>query len=127
MYLAEGNFEVKTDHLPLVSTIRKPSIKLSARLECLSLRLQHYTFNIEHIAGKDNRTDYLSKHTPASNNVVNSQETCATKEYITFVVESTIPKALTVQEGEKMYTADSHMQLLIKALQTTAPKACEDM
>ncbi|KAL1468114.1 hypothetical protein MTO96_041686 [Rhipicephalus appendiculatus] len=124
---AGGNFTVKTDHLPLVSIIRKPVTKLSARLERLSLRLQHYSFTIEHIAGKDNAADYPSRHTPATNSVFPSQETSATEEYISCVVEFTIPKALTVQEVEKMYSADSQMQLLIKALQTTDPKTCEDM
>lgn len=108
MYLAGGRFTVKADHLPLVSIIRKPSTKLSARLQRLSLRLQHYTF-FEHIAGKDNSADYLSKHALPTDSVVPSQETSATEECVSFIVECDIWNGVTLQEIEKSYAEDYHM------------------
>ncbi|XP_064475326.1 uncharacterized protein K02A2.6-like [Ornithodoros turicata] len=88
-YLAGAKFTIRTDHLPLVSILKTPSAKLSARLERLSLRLQHYLFDVQHIPGKENPADYLSRHPvpdrddgPARDEVVD--------EYSRFRVVSTL-------------------------------------
>ncbi|XP_064475523.1 uncharacterized protein K02A2.6-like [Ornithodoros turicata] len=81
VYLAGGKFLVKTDHLPVL--LRNSSAKLSARLERLSLRLQHYVFDIQHMPGKENPADYLSRHPiVASGEGSPTQETSAVEEYI---------------------------------------------
>lgn len=121
MYLVGGTFTRKTHHLPLVSIIWKPSSKLSAGLEHLSLRLQHY-FNSEHIADQANPATYLSRQALPTNIIGPSPETSVTEEYVSFIEESAIPKALTVQEIERMHAEDAPMNFLIKALQTNNPK-----
>ncbi|XP_064472857.1 uncharacterized protein K02A2.6-like [Ornithodoros turicata] len=128
VYLAGGKFLVKTDHLPLVSILRNSSAKLSARLERLSLRLQHYVFDIQHIPGKENPADYLSRHPiVASGEDSPTQETSAVEEYVRFVLNSATPKALTAQDIENVYKGDPQMDLLITALRTTDQSSLDSL
>ncbi|XP_064488499.1 uncharacterized protein K02A2.6-like [Ornithodoros turicata] len=126
VYLAGGHFTVKTDHLPLVSILRNPSAKLSARLERLSLRLQHYLFEIQHIPGKDNPADYLSRHPPPSPQEIKPfRETDAVEEYISSVMKAATPNALTVHDIEDAYKNDAQMNSLISALRAADRKSRE--
>ncbi|XP_064462264.1 uncharacterized protein K02A2.6-like [Ornithodoros turicata] len=121
VYLAGGHFTVKTDHLPLVSILRNPSAKLSARL-----RLQHYRFGIQHIPGKDNPADYLSRHPPSSPQEIKPyRETDAVEEYVYFVMKASTPNALTVHDIEDAYMNDAQMISLISALRADDRKSRE--
>ena len=70
-------------------------MKVFARIERWILRLQPYTFNIVYESGAENPDDYLSRHTTAKS--VRTQERM-TAEYINFIVDSSVPKAMTLAE-----------------------------
>ncbi|XP_064475331.1 uncharacterized protein K02A2.6-like [Ornithodoros turicata] len=127
VYLAGGRFTVKTDHLPLVSILKNASAKLSARLERLSLRLQHYVFDVEHIPGKTNPADYLSRHPPSTKEGSPMKEAVAAEEYVSFLVRCATPKAMTLQDVQKAYKDDEQMDLLIAALRRPDKKFCRHL
>ena len=80
----------------------KRTAKASARIERWILRLQHYTFNIVYKSGAENPADYLSRHTTAKS--VHTLERLM-EEYINFIVDFIILKALTLMILAEMIKA----------------------
>ncbi|XP_051973262.1 uncharacterized protein K02A2.6-like [Xyrauchen texanus] len=61
-YLWGGRFTLQTDHRPLIYMLNPEKSKLlPPRIQRLGLRLYPYDYKIEHIAGKDNVADSLSR------------------------------------------------------------------
>ena len=58
IYLYNSNFELFTDHKPLVVLFGNKAAKLSARMERWWMRIQAYTFRIIYRKGQDNAADY---------------------------------------------------------------------
>ena len=77
--------------------------KASTRIEMWILRLQPYDFKIVYKSGAHNPTDYLSRHPTAKS--VRTQEKM-TEAYINFIVDSSIPKAMTLEEIVKATNDD---------------------
>ena len=66
-YLLGINFTVQTDHRPILGLIGKPIDQLSNRLQCWLLNIQHFSFSLQHIAGKANYlADVLSRNSDCS-------------------------------------------------------------
>lgn len=62
-YLTGINFVLTTDHKPLLQIFQKPIDKLSSRLQRWVLSIQHFTFQLQHIAGEENLlADALSRN-----------------------------------------------------------------
>ena len=60
MYLLGApKFKLATDHKPLLNN---PTAKLPPRIERLALKMQNLDFEVIHIPGKTNMTDYMSRH-----------------------------------------------------------------
>lgn len=61
-YLWGGKFTLQTDHKPLIYMFSPEKATLSPpRIQRLGLRLQRYDYKIEHIVGKSNVADSLSR------------------------------------------------------------------
>lgn len=61
-YLYGNNFEIHSDHRPLIGLLKKPLDDTSPRLQRLSLRLLRYRFNLLYVPGKDMKIpDSLSR------------------------------------------------------------------
>ena len=61
-YLWGGKFTIQTDHKPLIYMFNPEKATLSPpRIQRLGLRLQPYDYKIEHIVGKSNVADSLSR------------------------------------------------------------------
>lgn len=57
------NFELQTDHMPIVQLFHKPIDALSNRLQRWLLTIQHFSFTISHIKGTNNvLADCLSRN-----------------------------------------------------------------
>ena len=61
-YLLGKPFKVITDHQPLVSMLNKPRSQMPYRVERVRLKLQGFDFTVEHMPGKLNPSDYVSRH-----------------------------------------------------------------
>ena len=63
MYLLGGkHFQLATDHKPLLPLFNNPQAKLPPRIERLIMKMQNLDFTTIHIPGKENVTDYMSRH-----------------------------------------------------------------
>ena len=63
MYLRGApKFKLPTDHKPLLPLLNNPTAKLPPRIERLDLKMQNLDFEVIHIPGKTNMTDYMSRH-----------------------------------------------------------------
>ena len=113
LFLYGAKFSLITDHKPLEVIYGKRTAKASARIERWILRLQPYTFNIVYKSGAENPVDYLSRHPTAKS--VRTQERM-TEEYINFVVDSSIPKAMTLAEMIKATNKDPTLKGLRVAI-----------
>lgn len=115
-----AKFRAYTDHKPLVGIIKNSKVKLSARLECLSWKLQQYNFNLFYQKGADNPTDYLSRHPEAGHTKVNAAE-CS----VNFLQETRLPKAMTLQEIIHASNKDPIFIILKEALQSRVKAECQ--
>uniref|UniRef100_A0A131YFM9 Poly protein like family protein n=1 Tax=Rhipicephalus appendiculatus TaxID=34631 RepID=A0A131YFM9_RHIAP len=97
IYLYGTMFLLLTDHKPLVSILGNPRSLPSARLERLALRIQQYTFEVQHTSGPSNPSDYLSRHPVNSLEEFQCIESVA-EEYVNFVVSHSLPHAMTIEE-----------------------------
>ena len=63
MYLLGGkHFQLATDHKPLLPLFNNPQAKLPPRIERLIMKMKNLDFTMIHIPGKENVTDYMSRH-----------------------------------------------------------------
>ena len=113
LFLYGGPFTLITDHKPLEVIYGKRNAKASARIERWILRLQPYNFKIVYKSGADNPADYLSRHPTAKS--VRTQEKM-TETYINFIVDSSIPKAMTLAEVVKATNDDPTLKGLRAAI-----------
>ncbi|XP_064459060.1 uncharacterized protein LOC135369398 [Ornithodoros turicata] len=123
VYLVGRRFIVKTNHLPLVSILKNPSAKLSAGLERLSLRLQQYVFDVEHIPGKTNLAD-------TCRDIHLQRKRGAPRRKL--LPPNSMTVVIVCTEGydvEKAYKDDEQMDflMLIAALRTRDKKVCRHL
>ena len=90
-----SEFTLVTNHKPLEIIYGQHTAKTSACIERWVLRLQPYTFKIVYKSGTNNLADYLSRH--PTNESKHKQEKM-TEQYINFVTQNSIPKAMSLNE-----------------------------
>ena len=61
LYLIRQMFTVFNGHKALINILNKPTATVRLRIERLTLRLQGFNFNLEHIKSGENISDYPSK------------------------------------------------------------------
>ena len=96
IYVYGAPVKIITDHQPLVTLYGNPSAKLPLRLERWCMRLLPYKPIVEYRRGKDNPSDYMSRHPLESEK--SSQECLVAEEYVDFIAAESIPKAMTATE-----------------------------
>ncbi len=104
-----------TDHQPLVSILKIPAYRPSARMERWLLFLQHYVMDIEYTRGTSNPLDYLSRYGTLT---CSSKEEKTTEHYINFLTSVPIHQALTMEELASATAEDTQLQAIITALDT---------
>jgi hypothetical protein len=62
VYLYRAPFVVVSDHKPLEVIVNNPRHKTSLRLQQILVRLMDYDFSVTYRPGKDNISDYTSRH-----------------------------------------------------------------
>ena len=115
LYLYGAKFAVITDHKPLLGIFKshKPT---SPRIDRWKLRLMSYKYEIIYRPGKDdaNPADFISRHpdkaTPFPDNIA--------ENYVNYLCNNIIPKAMTLSEVQKETKNDSTLQKLSQAVET---------
>ncbi|XP_038049667.1 uncharacterized protein K02A2.6-like [Patiria miniata] len=122
LYLYGNNFEVVTDHKPLVTLFNNPNSKPPMRIERWILKLQEYRFQVAYQPGKLNPADYLSRHPLPTTKPASHKEKMA-EQHVSFVTSNAVPKTLTLSELKSATETDHALQLCIEALRTNNWKA----
>ena len=113
LFLYGTEFEIRTDHKPLITVLAANSKPPFARIERWLLYLQQFRYKITHIQGKYNSADVLSRLPvgPAQSN-----DSAATKVYACSVVSEAVPSALTAKEVELASERDPTLKLIRDAV-----------
>ena len=112
LYLYGNDFTLITDHKPLEVIYGSRKSKPSARLERWVLRLQPYSFNVVYKPGANNPADYLSRHPPQTS----LKQQKLTEEYVNFLTQNSIPKAMTLEEIQAATDSDKTLKGLRAAI-----------
>jgi len=107
LFLYGSEFTLVTDHKPLEVIYGNRKAKASARIERWILRLQPYTFRVVYKSGANNPADYLSRH-PI--NLQSRKQEKMTEEYINFIADNSVPRAMTMDEIIKATNSDSTLK-----------------
>ena len=111
-YLYGKRFKLYTDAKAIVFIYGNLNHKSPARIERWGLRLLPYNFEIVHTPGESNPADYLSRHP-----VEPAKDACNDADlYVNFIVDSTIPRAITRAQIGKATREDPEMQTLTRAI-----------
>jgi len=115
LFLYGIEFEIRTDHKPLLVVLSPQSKPPSIRIERWLLYLQQFRYTITHIPGKENSADVLSR-LPVGQ--TQEDDTKLTEECARSIASEAVPAALSPKEVEKASEEDATLQLVRKALST---------
>ena len=123
MYLLGKSFIVHSDHKPLMSMFNNPKKNAPFRVERIRLKLLGFDFQVKHLPGKINPSDYTSRHAlPTSP----KDETCISDElkaYVNLIVNETI---VTFQHLQEASRADDLIHKIITLLESDKyPRKCD--
>ena len=108
------DFELETDNKPLELIYHNPRSRSPARIERWLLRLADYSFTVKHLPGKENPSDYISRHPRFPPTASQSQ---IAEDYVNFLTHHAVPKALTLSEIEEETQKDHTMQAVRSFIQ----------
>ena len=115
LFLCGTEFEICTDHKPLLTVLGPKGKPPSARVERWLLYLQQFRYNLTHIPDKLNHVDVLSR-LPCSDTSGKGQE--LTEHYAYSVVRDAVPVALSPRMIERASVEDPELQMLMKCIRT---------
>ena len=111
IYLYGMEFNVFTDHKPLVR-IFTDTHEAPARIQKWVLNLQSYKFTVLYQPGHLNAADILSR-SPQTETYENRED----EDYINYVTNSAVPKAMTIDEIETMSEKDECLRKVRECVQ----------
>jgi len=117
LYLYGKEFTIITDHQPLVSLFNNPESKPSARIERWLMELQRYRFTLEYQPGPSNPADYASRH-PISCPNPKDIDISEADQYVAYIMQNAIPKAMTLAEVESATARDPLLQSVMSSLKS---------
>ena len=106
------DFEILTDHKPLVAIFNGKHKAPNARLERWLLSLQPYTFTVSHIPGKSNTADGLSRLPIDGSDAIGEH----TEDFAFSVIAEAIPGAIKLQQIEQSSENDQNLKLIRNAV-----------
>ena len=117
LYLYGSDFEVVTDHRPLVSLFNNPHSKPPTRIERWILKLQEYEFRVKYEPGKLNPADYLSRH-PLPTTSATSREEKVAEQQVNYIIANAVPKSMSLDEIKAATKEDALLILVMKAIKS---------
>ena len=114
LYLFGQEFTIISDHKPLETIFNNPNSKPPARIERWRLKLQPYHYRVQYRPGKSNAADYMSRH-PSTQVQINNISDIA-EEYVNYIAENAVPKALTLSKISEESRKDPVFKRVIKAI-----------
>jgi len=120
LFLYGKQFTLITDHLPLKYIYSGSRTKFSPRIERWILRLQPYSFNLTHKAGKTNIADPLSRLIAPSSGSSPPTTSHEAEDYIKFTVTSAVPEAITEDEIRQATANDAELQTIMTTINNQA-------
>lgn len=108
LYLFGNQFKIISDHKPLESIFNNPNSKPPAGIERWRLNFNRTTLQFS-----INREDYMSRH-PCKRST--SELSNIAGNYVNYVTENAVPKALTLQKISDETRKDSALQHVIEAI-----------
>ena len=116
LYLYGTQFRMYCDHKPIVTLLNNPNSIVPLRIEKMTLSLQGYTFDLQHVQGKDNIADYPSRH-PIGNSADNSEEI---EQYINYVAEHACPNAISIEDVREETRKDPALQIVAELVRNNS-------
>ena len=124
IYIFGAPFTVFTDHKPLTSIFNNTRSQLSARIERRVLRTQSYDMTVIYRPGHDNPADYLSRH--PTHLPPRGREQKIAEEYVNYILSTSTPKAMTIDEVATETAKDKTLTIVIQAILTNKWHGVED-
>ena len=118
LYLFGQSFTVISDHKPLEGIYNHPTSRTNARIERWNLRLQTYDFVLKYRPGIDNPADFLSRHPVDPSHAKTAHEKTIAEEYVNFLIDHAVPKAITASEISTVTASDPTLQAVVQALRS---------
>ena len=116
LYLYGAQFNVTTDHKPLVTIFNNGNTKSTARCERWCLRLQTYQFEVKYSPGKENPADYMSRHPLETEDGKPTRSEIITENYINMVESLSTPNAISTEELQEETNNDATLNMVKRAL-----------
>ena len=107
-----------SDHKPLEGIFNHPTSQTNARIERWNLRLQTYDFVLKYRPGVDNPADFLSRHPVEPSHAKTAHEKTIAEEYVNFLIDNAVPKAVTSSEISAVTANDPTLQAVVQALKS---------
>ena len=124
IYIFGAPFTVFTDHKPLTSIFNNTCSQLSARIEHWVLRTQPYDMTVIYRPGHDYPADYLSRH--PTHLPLSDREQKIAEKYINYILSTSTPKAMTIDEVTTETAKDKIISTVIQAILTNKLHSVEN-
>ena len=114
------DFTVITDHKPLLALYNSYRADMPQRIHRHKLNLQGYNFKLKHEAGKDNPTNYMSRHTsgtPTTTEQKEHKEAELVDTHVNVIIRDDLPAAVTLEQMRAATAKDPQLQVLTTAVQ----------
>ena len=115
IYLLGQKFTIFTDHKPLVYMFNKPRSQMPYRIERIRMKLQGFDFNVVHIPGVKNPTDFLSRK-PIKPDYRELQEYEELEKHVHLVINEGNSDAVKVDEIRESTKNDRIMHMLSESI-----------
>ena len=112
-------FTVITDHKPLLPLYNTYRADLPPRILKHKINLQGYSFKLEHDPGKDNPSDYMSRHPTKISSIVQKTELLEANTingHVNAIIRDDLPAAITLDQMKMAMTQDILMQQLMTSI-----------
>ena len=108
LYLYGHDFKLFSDHKSIVNLLNNPNSRVPLRIKRMTLRLQGYSFDLQHVTGENDISDYPSRH-PANSEYTDHK----IESYINYIIDNACPNAISLEDIKNETRNDPVLQTII--------------